>query len=688
MVSFRRLFFILTHLIFIFITTTSQPDFFLSKCSDKSDDSNNSSSRFHQNLRNALASISSKSSTQITNYGFYNASFGNDPDPANAKALCRGGAPLELCQTCVNNSAHRILQDCPSQKEGTGWYDDCQIVYSNNSLHGDVSVAGLTTQIYYNLETAPDVDGFNAALTELLIGLRERAAAGNSTRKSAGGDVKLPSPNFYTIYGLVDCFPDMSLVDCDVCLSGLMSSLPNGSIGAKSVVTSCQIGYEIHPIYDSLLSPPPPPTPTRPPPLPDVLSPSSPPIKGDNNKATRNVVIIVVAWTLSVSIIIIFIVLIILRKRRKLKQKTERTLNRGEATDEISSIEMLQFNFETIKLGTNEFSNENKLGQGGFGVVYKGKLPNGQHIAVKRQLENNSQEGNVEFKNEVLLMAKLQHRNLVRLLGFCLHKNERLLIYEFVPNGSLDHFIFDFGKKILLDWGKRYKIIIGIARGLLYLHEDSHLRIIHRDLKASNILLDEELNPKIADFGTARLFEVDETQRNTNRVVGTYGYMAPEYIIQGQFSVKSDVFSFGVLVLEILSGRKNTRFRTEDSNEEDLLSFAWKNWSAGTITNVIDSTLTAGSRIEMIRCIHIGLLCVQENTTERPTIASVILMLSSFSFTLLRPSKPAFLMYSNVDGSNVLSNRSRLVTNQSDHSECIPLQISRNETSISEIYPR
>ncbi|KAK2974805.1 hypothetical protein RJ640_005589 [Escallonia rubra] len=171
-----------------------------------------------------------------------------------------------------------------------------------------------------------------------------------------------------------------------------------------------------------------------------------------------------------------------------------------------------------------------------------GRTKNGREIAIKR-LSKNSGQGELEFKNEVLLLAKLQHKNLVRLLGFCLENRERLLIYE------------------------RYKIIEGVARGVLYLHEDSRLRIIHRDLKAGNVLLDEEMNPKIADFGMARLFKLDETHGNTSRIVGTYGYMAPEYATHWQFSVKLDVFSFGVLVLETVSGRKNNCFRSGEDAE-------------------------------------------------------------------------------------------------------------------------
>ncbi|KAM3701604.1 hypothetical protein ACJW31_05G186800 [Castanea mollissima] len=310
---------------------------------------------------------------------------------------------------------------------------------------------------------------------------------------------------------------------------------------------------------------------------------------------------------------------------------------------------------------------------------------NGQEIAVKRLFKNSSQ-GEIEFKNEVMLVARLQHRHLVRLLGFCWEGDERLLVYEFLPNASLDRFIFDSIKRAQVNWEMRYKIIGGIARGLLYLHEDSQIRIIHRDLKASNILLYDYMNPKISDFGMARLFQLDQTQEKTNRIVGTYSYMPPEYLLHGRFSMKSDVFSFGVLVLEIVTGQKNNAFRGED-NGEGLLNYAWKIWKDGTTSNLIDPTLRTDSTTEITKCIHIGLLCVQENMVKRPTMASVVLMLNSESMTLSIPSRPAFTMDSNTRSSVLhVEHNSGVVGSTQSRSSSV--QASVNDVSITELDPQ
>ncbi|MED6224138.1 hypothetical protein PIB30_080914 [Stylosanthes scabra] len=327
-----------------------------------------------------------------------------------------------------------------------------------------------------------------------------------------------------------------------------------------------------------------------------------------------------------------------------------------------------------IQQSTNNFSDSCKLGEGGFGPVYKGSLPDGTEVAIKR-LSQASSQGIDEFKNEVIFIAKLQHRNLVRLLGCCVEKNEKLLVYEYMSNSSLAFHLFDEEKRKQLDWKLRLNIINGLAKGLLYLHEDSRLRIIHRDLKASNVLLDNDMNPKISDFGMARAFENGQNQENTTRVMGTYGYMAPEYAMEGLYSVKSDVFSFGVLLLEIISGKKNNGFYFSEPGQS-LLVYSWRLWCEGECLKLVDPILeNTYTRNEVKRCIQIGLLCVQEDAVDRPTMSTVVVMLASDTMTLPNPNHPAFCV-------------GRKIREQEPTSNASNEDPSINNITISSILPR
>ncbi|KAK6934352.1 Bulb-type lectin domain [Dillenia turbinata] len=374
-------------------------------------------------------------------------------------------------------------------------------------------------------------------------------------------------------------------------------------------------------------------------------------------------------------------------KKRAKEQGNSINLEDSECSSHEKDLDLPLSDFDAIKAITCDFADTQKIGQGGFGPVYKAhdlnelafyvklslllflmmdcptlntmdeysklwsasytkprkpaKLHTGQEIAVKR-LSKNSRQGLSEFKNEVILIAKLQHRNLVRLFGCCIQNEEQILIYEYLPNGSLDSYIFDPERGHLLNWQKRFDIILGIARGLVYLHRDSRLRIIHRDLKASNILLDVNLNPKISDFGIAKTFQGELAEGVTRRVVGTYGYMSPEYAIDGLFSIKSDVFSFGVLLLEIVSGNRNRGF-SHPHHDLSLLGHAWNLLKEERTLELLDPSVSDSfSMSEVSRCIQIGLLCVQRLANDRPTMSSTLSMLDSENAVLSQPKEPGF----------------------------------------------
>ncbi|XP_061983511.1 cysteine-rich receptor-like protein kinase 29 [Populus nigra] len=537
---------------------SDQPVMLYKDCVGKGNYTTNST--YQANLNQLLTSI--YTNTEINN-GFYNFSYGQDADTVYSIALCRPDISPDVCRVCIRNASDFLVRLCPNFVEAIGGLDNCMVRYTNRSIFNRME-KGPYFWVYDDRRTVSDVVGFNQSRMTLLGRLSDQAAAGDSRYKYAMDQIDVPK-NFQKIYALVQCTPDLSASECRDCLynaSGLIPQCCDARQGGRVIYPSCNFRYEIDRFYD-------PPTNSIPPP-PDSTSnntvPSPPASTSQGKKGKkRNVIIIIVIVPIAVSVILIVCVCIFLRARKQKEEEEVRDLY------EMEDVELFQLDFGTVREATGNFSEDNKLGQGGFGTVYKGTLANGQDIAVKR-LSRTSGQGELEFKNEVMLVAKLQHRNLVRLLGFCFEKEERILVYEFLPNSSLNNLIFDPVKRVLLDWETLYKIIERIARGLLYLHEDSRLRIIHRDLKAANILLDENMNPKISDFGMARMFVMDQAQDSTSRVVGTFGYMAPEYVIRGHFSVKSDVYSFGVLVLEIVSGRKIGGSGIGDDGE-DLLTY-------------------------------------------------------------------------------------------------------------------
>ncbi|TYG65068.1 hypothetical protein ES288_D06G155400v1 [Gossypium darwinii] len=521
--------------------------------------------------------------------GFFTATAGQDSSTAYALGLCSGDLNPHDCYGLVKSAVRDLRDKCPDQKEAISWSGDpaCIIRYANRPFFGilelEPTTAGtITHDIGSNLSR---FDMIWESLTDRLV---RNASNGTSSRKYATGEA------LFTVSQNIDaqmqCTPDISQEECDSCLLAAKSSFKaccHGKQGGYVQKPNCMFTFDL---------------------IPTITQDQKP--EKNQNKS----IWVPLGESLSaiLGLALVSACGIFLWKRTDIQgdkedsqevQLLDLVIGSGNHENSSENVETSQ-EFPSIKLdilqaATTNFCDENKLGQGGFGPVYKGTLADGNEIAVKR-LSRASSQGLLEFKNEVMLIAKLQHRNL------------------------------------------RFNIIKGVARGIMYLHEDSHIRVIHRDLKASNVLFDHEMNPKISYFGMAKFFCGDQNEANTNRVVGTYGYMAPEYAMEGLFSVKSDVFSFGVILLEIISGKKNNGFHLSEHGES-LLTFAWKLWSKGEGMELIDEHL-AGSSVptEVLKCIQIGLLCVQVDPANRPTMSTVVAMLGSETITLPLPVEPTF----------------------------------------------
>ncbi|TVU19896.1 hypothetical protein EJB05_36077, partial [Eragrostis curvula] len=601
-------------------------------------------SAFDANLAALVASLPAAAAASSS--AFAKNITGAPPDQAYGLAQCRADVNASVCLACLGAVARDVAGKCPGQKRAVHFYEACLLRHSNASFFGadDESYAiGLC-----NAQNATQPEQFMPRLGALMSNLTEKAAYGTPRLFAAGAADVTP---FEKIYGMAQCTRDLPADDCKACLSSAVGYIPKlcgAKQGGRIVHRTCSVRFEEYPFYNPqavevAMSPAPVPAPpSGTGPVNGSNIPAPAPGSNGGNHTARTALLISIPAAATLVVLLLVVVYFCKRNRKPHNHASIASSRRGDE-DEMRSSDFILYDFSTLRTATGNFSEKNKLGEGGFGPVYKGTLSNGQEIAVKR-LSTTSQQGQEEMKNEVVLVAKLQHKNLVRLLGCCIEEHERLLVYELLSNNSLDKILFDRARQKELSWGQRFKIIEGIGRGLLYLHEDSRLKVIHRDLKASNILLDAEMNPKISDFGLAKLFNIDSSVANTSRIAGTYGYMAPEYVMHGMVSAKSDVFSYGVLVLEIVTGRRNGY--TQDSGPlEDLLTFVWRRWNRGSVQQLVDGCPADGRQPqEILRCFHVGLLCVQEDPNLRPSMASVVSMLHSRSITMPAPKSPASLI--------------------------------------------
>ncbi|EOA18141.1 hypothetical protein CARUB_v10006609mg, partial [Capsella rubella] len=544
-------------------------------------------SKHFTNIKTLLSSLSSRNASYST--GFQNATAGLSPNRVTGLFLCRGDVSPEVCHRCVTFAVNDTFTPCPNQREVELYYNECMLRYSHQNILSTLNTDGKILMKNMNYFTSVTKDRFR----DLVLYPMNLAAieAARSSIKFAFREIGLSS--LESLYGMFQYTPDLTEQDCLNCLQQGINQISNDNIGGRFLAPSCNSRYELYAFYNTSSAK------TRQ--GPQLQLDSAPPPPQISISLPRPAVF---------------------RVRTKRKKTIYETEPLAEDGDDITTAGSLQFDFKAIEAATNNFLPSNKLGQGGFGEVYKGTFPSGVQVAVKR-LSKTSGQGKKEFENEIVVVAKLQHRNLVRLLGICLEGEEKILVYEFVSNKSLDYFLFDSTMQRQLDWARRYRIIGGIARGILYLHEDSRLTIIH--------------------FGMARIFGMDQTEANTRRVVGTYGYMSPEYAMYDQFSMKSDVYSFGVLVLEIISGMKNSSLYQMDGSVGNLVTYTWRIWSNRSPLELVDSSFGDNYQTsEITRCIHIALLCVQENADDRPNMSVILQMLTTSSIALAVPRQPGF----------------------------------------------
>eukprot|EP00253_Pinus_taeda_P013403 PITA_13403 len=629
-----------------------------------------------------------------TSQGRFNTSvYGQTPNRIYAFLQCRGDATVYECHNCSRQAKIDALQYCGNYVGCSVWAMFCFLRYNGNyNFIGYLDDTGYNN--FNNVSASPDPAAYAEAARQLLSNLSSDITAGTATNRYASGSTA-DSSQLRPIYGLAQCWGDIPLDDCKTCLSTRIDELfknNNGRLGARGMARSCIIRYEGYIFFNPSPSPAP---------QIYVASPSHP----EKSSSKLPIIFGVTGGFLLLLIMFLFGI------RKKMKsalsgshqggyceggdsriRENKQQTSQGHVLARIPSLSraFTLFEMETLIAATEDFHDNYKLGQGGFGAVYKGTTPEGKEIAVKK-LSLESRQGKKEFLNEVKLLAKVQHRNLVKLLGCCEAGSERLLVYEYLPNNSLDKILFVPDRRgRQLDWQKRCSIILGITRGLLYLHEDSHLRIIHRDIKASNILLDKDLNPKIADFGLARLFEEDETSVGTIVIAGTRGYMAPEYAMHGQLSAKADVYSFGILLLELISGKRNMDFNLPPETQI-LLQWTWGLYTRGNIEAIVDPVIneTCGDQTEVLRCVQVALLCTQADPLLRPSMSAVNLMLSTGTIMLPDPTKPAFVSSvaaSNNPGSSRhgSSHTSAATASSSPHNTLA----SNANVSISELEPR
>ncbi|KAK4278108.1 hypothetical protein QN277_016000 [Acacia crassicarpa] len=538
---------------------------------------------------------------------------------------CRNYLSVADCITCFDVASNQI-RSCTASKSSAALvvYDGCFIRYNSNGVF-DEAPQPFNIVSCGNQTTGEAATIFNTTVQQVLMNLQ--TATPRIPSLSAATKILVPNNNSNgatTIYAYAQCVETATMNVCLDCLKVDYSSveicLPNSDGTAFDY--SCFMRYSTTPFF----------------PDNQIIDITVPSIKQASKKGA---VIGGVVGGIALVLIVLGLLFAWIRRHKK---------NEISHREDIIGASKLKgpitYRYDDLVSATNNYCEENKVGEGGFGAVYKGTLKNGKVVAVKKMTLKDSDRVDEDFESEVTLISNVHHRNLVRLLGCCSKGPDRILVYEYMKNSGLDNFLFGEKRKGFLNWRQRYDVILGVARGLTYLHEEFHVRIIHRDIKINNILLDDDLQPKIADFGLARLFPDDKSHLST-RIVGTLGYTAPEYAIHGKLSEKADIYSYGVVVLEIISGQKCTELRL-DSHDAGafLIQKAWKLYEEEKHLELVDKALDPNEydAEEVKKTIEIGLLCVQASADARPMMSEVVAMLQNKDLLEnLRPSMPILI---------------------------------------------
>ncbi|CAM0879247.1 unnamed protein product [Alopecurus aequalis] len=616
------------------------------RCSNT--DTYTTSSPYQVNLFKLMGDLKTDA---LNNGGFANSTVGEAPDKVFGLIMCYADHDLTQCQKCLRSAAAGGLpHTCPFSRVAMATYDACILMYSYESFF---SVANTTIVVASFLPNSPpdvvDVASMNETRSKLMSRLAVEAA-GSSLRWTNGSDPYRNSQGMMQeIYGLTQCTRDLNKSECIRCFADLIPALMSeklivnksyGGLYAYSCYMRFQVDSPITPITIFPVAQPASSTP----------SPTAPATASSRRALVVGATVgSIVPFTIFAGISIWFG----LRRRRQNESARE---EEKELFDEQpmepefdQGMGPRRFRYNELAVATKYFSDDGKLGEGGFGSVYHGYLKDEDlHVAVKR-ISKTSKQGKKEYVAEVTVISRLRHRNLVQLIGWCHGGGELLLVYELMPNGSLDMHIHN--QETILSWPLRYEIVLGLGSALLYLHQDWEQCVLHRDIKPSNLMLDASFNVKLGDFGLARLVQHGQGS-HTTVLAGTMGYMDPESMVSGRASTESDVYSFGVVILEIACGRRPLMvLRGNEAYTKHLVQFVWELYGAGRILDAADARLNDDlDSQEMERVMITGLWCTHPDRSLRPSIRQAMNVLRGEALLPILPDKmPVAMFVSPVD---------------------------------------